>query len=44
MEALYNKKSNKVIREEKLAAKKSSAQQRKDKRLHEKKPRMLRNK
>ena len=37
MEALYNTKSNKVIREEKRAEKKSRAQQRKDKRAQEKK-------
>ncbi len=37
LEALYNQKSNKVIREEKRAEKKSRAQQRKDKRAQEKK-------
>ena len=37
LEALYNTKSNKVIREEKRAEKKSRAQQRKDKRAQEKK-------
>ena len=37
MDALYNTKSNKVIREEKRAEKKSRAQQRKDKRAQEKK-------
>ena len=35
IEALYNKKSNKVIREEKRAAKKSRAQQRKDQKVQE---------
>ncbi|WP_139423229.1 AsmA-like C-terminal region-containing protein [Chryseobacterium mulctrae] len=35
IEALYNKKSNKVIREEKRAAKKSRAQQRKDQKAQE---------
>jgi AsmA protein len=37
VEALYNTKSNKVIREEKRAEKKSRAQQRKDKETQEKK-------
>ncbi|WP_051259674.1 AsmA-like C-terminal region-containing protein [Epilithonimonas tenax] len=37
LDALYNTKSNKVIREEKRAEKKSRAQQRKDKRAQEKK-------
>jgi len=37
VEALYNTKSNKVIREEKRAEKKSRAQQRKEKRAQEKK-------
>lgn len=37
VEALYNTKSNKVIREEKRAEKKSRVQQRKEKRAQEKK-------